>query len=232
MNYKDLIYKITSTNVTVQDMKKDTPDINSAKASVQTKDVLIGILSDDKVILTPGILNAIKNDIERKLTVLFNSPISDSFSFLPYSENTLKIMVDVFPDRNFHYISEKEELTNINELKKNKLNIKMVYTTTNKNQEFVEKIDYLVTINKEVEPTMKSFLDKKNVMIFPLTFVGTQNTSQPEKLILPDPSGLVYNSASGMWTKNWGWDGFQSLDSWKAPADWNLNPNPDQNTGA
>jgi len=233
MKYKDLVYKITSSNTKKEpDMKKETPEVNKAKASVKTKDVLIGILSDDTVTLTPGILNAIKREMERTLTVLFDSPISDSFSFLPYSENTLKIMVEIFPDRNFHYVSGREEFGAVKELKKDKLNIKMIYASMNKNQDFADKIDYLVTINKEVEPTMKASLEKKNVMVFPMEFRGTENFSQKEKLVAPDPSGWVYNSASGMWTKNWGWDGSQEIPSWKAPDDWNLNPNPDPKTGA
>ena len=234
MQYKDLIYKITSSNTEKEnpDMKKEVSAVNKAKTSVQTKDVLIGILSDDEVTLTQGSLNAVKREIERTLTVLFNSPISDSFAFLPYSENTLKIMVETLPERQFHYISTKEEYNGINELKKEKLNIKIIYASMDKNKDFAEKIDYLVTINKEIEPTMKAILDSKNVMIFPMEFRGTENFSQKEKLVAPDPSGWSYNSASGKWVKNWGWDGSAEIPSWKAPDDWNLNPNPDINTGA
>jgi hypothetical protein len=233
MKYKDLVYKITSSNTQKEpNMKKAQPEINKAKASVQTKDVLIGILSDDNVELSKGSLNAVKREMERTLTVLFDSPISDSFSFLPYSENTLKIMLEIFPDRNFHYVSEREEFKVVKDMKKEKLNLKMVYASMNKNQDFADKIDYLVAINKEVESSMKAVLEKKNVMIFPMEFRGTENFSQPEKLVAPDPSGWIYNSASGMWVKNWGWDGSQQIPSWSAPEDWNLNPNPHPKTGA
>ena len=48
MQYKDLIYKITSSSnntvVTSEEMKKEIPDINPARKSVQLKDVLIGII--------------------------------------------------------------------------------------------------------------------------------------------------------------------------------------------
>ena len=227
MKYKDLIYKITSSNKSEQpSMKKETPNINKAKASVQTKDILIGILSDDKTELSKDSLNAIKREIERTLTVLFNSPISDSFSFLPFSKDTLKIMVDIFPDRNFHYISEREEFKEVKKLKREKLNIKMIYASLNKKRDFVEKIDYLVTINKEIEPTMQAVLDSKNVMVFPMIFNGTKNSPQKEKLVTPDSSGWIYNSANGMWVKNWGNDGSQQIPGWKAPDDWNLDPNP------
>lgn len=232
MQYKDLVYKITSTYNETPNMKKEAPETNKAKASVQTKDVLIGIMSDDSVELTQGSLNAVKREMERTLTVLFNSPISDSFAFLPYSEKTLKIMIETFPDKTFHYISERDEFSNLKDLKQEKLNLKMVYASLDKNKDFVDKIDYLVTINKELEPTMKASLDAKNVMVFPMTFRSTENFSQKEKLVMPDPSGWIYNSASGMWVKNWGWDGSQELPSWKTPDDWNLNPNPDINTGA
>lgn len=233
MKYKDLVYKITSSNTKKEpDMKKDTPQVNAAKKSVQTKDVLIGILSDDETELTKGSLNAVKRNMERTLTVLFDSPISDSFSFLPYSEKTLTQMIEVFPDRNFHYVSERDEYANVKKLKHDKLNIKMIYASMNKNEDFAKKIDYLVTINKEVEPTMKAVLDSKNVMVFPMEFRATKQMSQGEKLVAPDPSGWVYNSASGMWVKNWGNDGSASIPSWKAPDDWNLNPNPDIDTGA
>lgn len=234
MKYKDLVYKITSSNKLNKNpnMKKDKPAINKAKKSVQTKDVLIGIISDDEVVLTKGILDAIKREMERTLTVLFDSPISDTLAFLPYSENTLKIMVDTFPDKKFHFVSNREEFKDVSELKQTKLNIKMVYASMDKNKDFANKIDYLVTINKTLEPTMKALLDSKNVTIYPMEFRGTENFSQKEKLVAPDPSGWVYNSASGMWVKNWGWDGSTSIPSWKAPDDWNLNPNPNIDTGA
>lgn len=234
MKYKDLIYKITSSRTKTEnpDMKKETPTVNKAKQSVQTKDVLIGIMSDDGVELTEGSLNAVKREVERTLTVIFDSPISNSLAFLPYSEKTLKIMIKTFPDRPFHYVSERDEYKAVKEMKKEKLNLKMIYVSMDKNNDFVNKIDYLVTINKELEPTMKAALEAKNVMIFPMSFRGTESFSQKEKHVAPDPSGWVYNSASGVWVKNWGWDGSQEFPSWKAPKDWNLNPNPDINTGA
>lgn len=238
MQYKDLIYKITSGNntkdeVNSEEMKKETPEINSAKKSVQTKDVLIGVMIGENTVLNKGISDALKREVERTLTVLFNSPISDSFAFLPYDKTTLVSMLELFPDRNHHFISNREDFTEVKEMKQTKMNLKIVYASMNTNMDFVNKIDYLVTVNiDEIESSMKSKLSEKNVMIFPLTFRGTENFSQKEKLVSPDPSGWAYNSASGMWVKNWGNDGSASIPSWKAPDDWNLNPNPDINTGA
>jgi hypothetical protein len=114
-----------------------------------------------------------------------------------------------------------------------KLNLKTVYINDDVNEDFVSKIDYLVTVNIDsLEPTLKAKLDQKKVLILPMVFRGTEQLSQKEKLVVPDPTGWVYNSASGIWSKNWGRDGSQELPSWKAPADWNLNPDPNAQTGA
>ena len=103
----------------------------------------------------------------------------------------------------------------------------MIFQTNNHKQDFIDKIDYLVTVNVDkIEASFEMALKHKNIMTFPMTFVGTNNTSQPEKLVAPDPTGWVYNSANGMWVKNWGWDGSATIPSWSAPDDWNLNPNP------
>lgn len=229
MQYKDLIYKITSGSSTPTDdvpseeMKKDT-EVNSAKQSVQVKDVLIGVMIGPNTVLNKGISGAIKAEVERTLTVLFNSPISDTFSFLPYDKTTLIAMLDLFPEKNHHYNAKKEELEEIKKLKQTKLNLKMVYDSVNPNEDFVKKIDYLVTVNIEkLEPTLEAKLDAKNVMVFPMTYVGTSNSSQKEKFVTPDPSGWVYNAGNGIWMKTWGWDGSQELPSWKAPDDWNLS---------
>lgn len=236
MQYKDLIYKITSPNTntpTPEDMKKPSPEVNTAKKSVQVKDVLIGVMIGAETVLNKGISEALKKEVERTLTVLFNSPISDSFAFLPYDKSTLISMMELFPDRSHHYVADKDEYNVVKEMRKDKLNLKMVYPTVEKNYDFVDKIDYLVTINiDELESTMAAKLKEKNIMVFPMNFRGTKQFSQPEKLVAPDPSGWNYNAASGIWVKNWGWDGSQEIPSWKAPDDWNLNPTPDPTTGA
>ena len=64
-------------------------------------------------------------------------------------------------------------------------------------------------------------------MVFPMTFRGTKELSQPEKFVVPDPSGWGYNSASGKWLKTWGNDGSHEIDSWSAPDDWNLEAEPE-----
>ncbi len=229
MQYKDLIYKITSgtstptEEVSSEEMKKET-EVNSAKQSVQVKDVLIGVMIGPNTVLNKGISSAIRAEVERTLTVLFNSPISETFSFLPYDKTTLIAMLDLFPDRNHHYNAPKEEVEEVKTLKKSKLNLRMVYDSINPKEDFVKKIDYLVTVNiDKLEPTLEAKLGEKKVMVLPMTYVGTSNTSQKEKLVTPDPNGWVYNSGSGIWTKTWGWDGSQELPSWKAPDDWNLS---------
>jgi hypothetical protein len=233
MQYKDLIYKITSSNKTPtktvdsQEMKKPEIAINAAKKSVQIKDILIGVMIGDETVLNKGISKALQREVERTLTVLFNSPISDTFSFLPYDKTTLISMLELFPDRNHHFISGREDFNEVKEMKKNKLNLTVVHASLNTNVDFVNKIDYLVTVNiDEIESSMKSKLDEKNVMVFPLTFRGTEQFSQKEKLVVPDPNGWGYNPASGMWAKYWGNDGSAEIPSWKAPDDWNLDPEP------
>lgn len=231
MQYKDLIYKITSskpTEVNPNEMKKEqTIDVNPAKQSVQPKDLLIGIIFGDDVVLNKGISEAIQKEIDRTLTVLFNSPISDSFSFLPYDKNTLIAMIDLFPEKKFHYLVTKTESEELSILKKDKLNLKVLTNSENTKSDFFNKIDYLVTINVDVlESGIQSLLNQRNITVFPLTFRGTKSHQQPEKLVQPDPSGWVYNKANGLWTKSWGWDGYQELPSWSAPSDWNLSNNP------
>ena len=213
MKFKDLVYKITSSpNTTI---KKDIDNnVNQAKKSVQLNDILIGVMVGNEIELTDGMLFSLKREIERTLTVLFNSPISDEFTFLPYEESTLKMMIELFPDRNFNYISTREEFKSIKALKQEKLNIKMIYPTLKKKEDFTNKIDYLVTINYKLESSMESALKTNNIMVFPMDFRGTQTFSQKEKLVQPDPSGWSYNSASGVWVKNWGNDGSQSIPGW------------------
>lgn len=224
MQYKDLIYKITTDTTNV---KKTEIDINPAKKSVQLKDVLIGIMIDKNTVLNKGISEALKKEIERTLTVLFNSPIADTFALLPYDKMSLTSILDLFPEKNIHYLATNEELNDIKDLKKTKVNLKMIFNTTNQNTDFLDKIDYLVTVNIDtLEPNMEQGLKNKNVMVFPMTFKGTSNSSQPEKLVAPDPTGWVYNSANGLWVKNWGWDGSATIPSWSAPSDWNLDSNP------
>ena len=219
MQYKDLIYKITSSSnntvVTSEEMKKEMPDINPARKSVQLKDVLIGIIMNPETVLNKSIADLLKKEIERKLTVLFNSPISDVFSFLSFDKTTLLSMLDLFPDKNHHYIATENEYKEIKDLKQEKLNLKMVYPTVEKNFDFVDKVDYVVLINIEnMESTMEAKLKEKNIMIFPLNFVDTKSYSQPEKLVKTDPTGWNYNADSGMWVKTWGWDGSQEIKGW------------------
>jgi len=237
MKYKDLIYKITSGNEYTknsenQTMKLQSLELNPAKKSVEIKDVLIGVMIDEKTVLNKGISDALKKEVERTLTVLFNSPISDSFAFLPYDKNTLFSMLELFPDRNHYFISGRDSFSEVKELKQKKMNLQQVFASLNINEDFVNKIDYLVTVNiDEIDSSMKAKLSKRNVMIFPMSFRGTESFSQKEKLVVPDPNGWSYNSSSGMWVKNWGWDGSQSIPSWKAPDDWNLEAEPKYNYG-
>lgn len=216
MKYKDLIYKITTDNKNpnVEKPSMEYTDINAAKKSVQIKDLIIGVMSNPEKELTPGMLQSLKREIERTLTVLFNSPISDDFSFMPYDVKTLKILLDLFPDRIFHYVSSREEYDEIAKLKKDKINLKTIFPSLKKKADFAEKIDYLVTINYTPEPDLDAALKKKNTMIFPMDFVGITQHAQKEKIVKPDPSGWVYNSASGLWVKNWGWDGHQEIQGW------------------
>jgi len=212
MKYKDLIYKITSKNT--EKPKEKSLGVNKAKKSVQLKDNMIGVIVGEETELTPGMIVSLKTEIERTLTVLTNSPIGDTFSFLPYTIKTAKIIIDTFPEKKIYYVSSREEFNDIKELKKEKLNIKMIYPSLNKKEDFIKKIDYLVTINYDLEPTMEAALKTNNIMVFPMTFRGVKSFAQKEKIVKPDPSGWVYNSASGMWVKNWGWDGSQSIQGW------------------
>lgn len=224
MQYKDLIYKITSNT--------EKKDMNDAKKSVQPVETFIGVMVGD-IVLNKGITDALKTEIDRTLTVLFNSPISNSFVFLPYDIKTLTSFLDLFPDKTNHFIATDEQIEELNAIKKNKLNLGNIYRSINVNVDFVKKIDYLFTINVDViEQTLKFKLDEKRIMILPLTFRGTNNFSQKEKLVIPDPTGWVYNGAAGTWSKNWGKDGSQTIPSWKAPDDWNLSVDPDPKTGA
>lgn len=233
MKYKDLIYKITSNNEPIQksDMKKPS-NMNDAKKSVSVKEVLIGVMIDAETVLDKSISEALRAEVERTLTVLFNSPISDSFAFLPYDEKTLNIMLELFPGKNHYFVSGRDSFSKVKDLKQTKLNLKQIYASLNVKSDFVDKIDYLVTVNiDELESSMKSELSKRNIMIFPMSFRGTKSFAQPEKLVTPDPTGWTYNSSSGVWIKTWGWDGSQEVPSWKAPDDWNLEKEPKYNYG-
>ena len=210
--YKDLIYKITSDSDKKPEDKMS--EVNDAKKSVQVNNNLIGIIVGEETELTSGMIVSLKNEIERTLTVLTNSPIADTFSFLPYTQKTLNIITSTFPEKNLYYVSDRDEFNDISALKKEKLNIKMIYPSLDKKEDFIKKIDYLVTINYELEPTMQAALKTNNIMVFPMNFRGVEAFAQKEKLVAPDPSGWVYNSASGMWVKNWGWDGSQSIQGW------------------
>ena len=212
MKYKDLIYKITSDSDKKPEDKMS--EVNDAKKSVQVNNNLIGIIVGEETELTSGMIVSLKNEIERTLTVLTNSPIADTFSFLPYTQKTLNIITSTFPEKNLYYVSDRDEFNDISALKKEKLNIKMIYPSLDKKEDFIKKIDYLVTINYELEPTMQAALKTNNIMVFPMNFRGVEAFAQKEKLVAPDPSGWVYNSASGMWVKNWGWDGSQSIQGW------------------
>jgi len=217
MKYKDLIFKITSKNKSDNGMlaNDSTIEINHAKKSLskQVKSV-VGILVDEETELTTGMLNSLKTEIERTLTVIFNSSIYNNIIFLPFNKNTLTLSLETFPEKNIHYISDRTEYKSIKDLKLNKLNLKMIYTSTNKKTDFIKKIDYLVTINHTLESSMESALKTNNIMVFPMNFRGTSQFTQKEKKIQPDPSGWSYNSASGMWVKNWGKDGSQTIQGW------------------
>jgi len=213
MKFKDLVYKITSSPNKIVKKDLDT-NINPAKKSVQLNDILIGVMVGNEIDLTDGMLLSLKREIERTLTVLFNSPISDEFTFLPYESSTLKMMIELFPDRKFNYISTRDEFKMIKTLKQEKLNIKMIYPSLKKKEDFTNKIDYLVTINYELESSMESALKTNNIMVFPIDLQEIQTSAQKEKLVSPDPSGWSYNSASGLWVKNWGNDGSQTIPGW------------------
>ena len=57
---------------------------NATKALLIAAGVLIGIIMNPETVLNKSIADILKKEIERKLTVLFNSPISDVFSFLSF----------------------------------------------------------------------------------------------------------------------------------------------------
>lgn len=211
MNYKDLILKITSKNGS--DIQ--TTEINTVKKSIESKDILIGIMADEAVELSAPSLDVLKREVERTLTVLLNSPISDTFGFLPYSKKTLETVVKTFPEKRIHYIYEEEEYSDIKKMKQTNLNIISINKTTNKLTDFVKKINYLVTVNKELEPSLKISLDNADVMFFPIDIVDLEAPKgQKEVLVKPDGTGWSYNSASGMWVKTWGNDGMQEIPGW------------------
>jgi len=213
MNYKDLIYKITSRSDDNLDIEKNK-DINPAKKSIQINNLNIGVIADDDLELSDEMIYALKREIERTLTVLFNSPISDQFAFLPFNKRLLEYMIPLFPSRDFHYVTTRDEFNEIKKLKQEKLNIKSIYPSLNKKEDFLKKIDYLVTLNYEMEETMESYLNSHKIMVFPMSFRNTESFSQKEKLVTPDPTGWSYNSTSSLWTKTWGNDGSQTIQGW------------------
>ena len=165
MQYKDLIFKITSNSGQPQIQQQ----VNPIKTAIQSKDILIGIMSDKEKKLSKQMLDALKREVERTLTVLLHSPISDNFGFLPFERETLDMVIEAFPDKRIHYIAEENEYQDIKKLKETKLNITSIYKSQNKLTDFTNKINYLVTVNQKLEATLEATLKHNDIMVFPLT---------------------------------------------------------------
>jgi len=210
MQYKDLLFKITNHG-----NNQLTQVVNPIKQKLQSKDILIGIMIDTEQKLSKQMLGILKSEIERTLTVLLHSPISETFAFLPYSRPALDIIVTQFPEKRIHYIANNDEYTEIKELKAEKLNISTIYKSETKLREFTDKIKYLVTVNTTMDKALEVTLKQNDTMVFPIDLVDVAAPKgQKEKLVKPDGTGWVYNSASGMWVKTWGNDGMQELEGW------------------
>ena len=210
MQYKDLLFKITSSG-----NNKLTQVVNPVKQKLQSKDILIGVMIDTERKISEQMLAVMKSEIERTLTVLLHSPIAETFAFLPLTKEALTLMVDNFPNKRIHYISTEEEYSEIKELKSKKLNIHSIYKSETKLREFTDKIKYLVTINTVMDKVLEATLKQNEIMVFPIDLVGI-NTPQitKEKIVKPDGTGWVYNSANGMWVKSWGDDGMAEIRGW------------------
>lgn len=209
MQYKDLLFKITSGNNQLIQV------VNPVKRNLQSSDILIGVMIDTEKELSKPMLVILKHEIERTLTVLLHSPISETFAFLPYSREALDVVVDQFPDKRIHYISEKGEYEEIKELKSSKLNINTIYKSTTKLRDFTDKIKYLVTVNTTIDKALESTLKQNDIMVFPIDLLELNiPKGQKEKLVKADGTGWAYNPASGMWVKTWGNDGMQELRGW------------------
>jgi hypothetical protein len=212
MQYKDLLFKITSSEEIIDNNNRP---INPIKQKLQSSDILIGVMIDEESSLSNELLNILKNEILRTLNILFNSPISETFAFLPYTKNDLNIIVAEFPEKRIHYIADEEEYMEIKKLKTEKLNITNVYKSDSKLKEFTTKIKYLVTVNIDIDEMLKNTLQQNDIMVFPIDLLELDSPkNQKEKLVKPDATGWVYNSASGMWVKTWGDDGMQELQGW------------------
>jgi len=210
MQYKDLLFRITSGG-----NSQLTQVVNPIKQKLQSKDILIGIMIDTEKKISEPMLKILKNEISRTLTVLLHSPISETFAFLPYTQEALKIVVEQFPDKRIHYIAEQDEYQEIKELKSKKLNISTIYKSETKLREFTNKIKYLVTVNTVMDKALEATLKQNDTMVFPIDLVDIEAPKgQKEKLVKPDGSGWVYNSASGMWVKTWGNDGMAEIRGW------------------
>ena len=210
MQYKDLLFKITSGN-----NGQSTQVVNPIKQKLQSTDILIGVMIDTEKKISEPMLDILHSEISRTLTVLMTSPISETFAFLPYTKEALEIIVEQFPDKRIHYISEQDEYTEIKDLKSKKLNIATIYKSETKLREFTDKIKYLVTVNSTIDKALEATLKKNDTMIFPIDLLEIDAPkSQKEKIVKPDGSGWVYNSASGIWVKTWGNDGMAEIRGW------------------
>jgi len=210
MQYKDLLFKITTRG-----NNQLTQVVNPIKQKLQSKDILIGIMIDTEQKISKQMLGILKLEVEKTLTVLLHSPISETFAFLPYSKEALNIVVEQFPDKRIHYITDNEEYTEIKELKAKKLNISNIYKSETKLREFTDKIKYLVTVNTVMDKALEATLKQNDIMVFPIDLIEVNAPKgQKEKLVKPDGAGWVYNSATGMWVKTWGNDGMQELPGW------------------
>lgn len=198
MIYNELTRKITSS--VNQDVINKLP-ITDAEITV------LCIFKDVSDIFLPQL----KKQIFDKLSVIFDNDFIIKFKTLDlYScqilekmaiDNTIELLIK--PDQSIADIHQRSVAK-----------IKIVDSSTVALNEFIKNLNTVFCSNIVLPLDLSNFINDRKILLFNIDTPNTVSFSQKEKLVKADPTGWVYNPASGVWTKSFGWDGVQTLNGW------------------
>jgi hypothetical protein len=229
LNYKELIFKLTSKNnknkeVIDKTNDYDLKDFKSIKLKKQKKDsekdfFSIGIIINEEFQMPNTLVGTLKNMIDRILTIYSQVPILNNYRFISMDKNTLDFCIKSFPNVQNVFIFDNNQknisLDNLKKIKYNFLNFDNIIISKNPKKDFADSIDILITLNNpKMDDDLQEYLINKNISIHDLMFQNDiENKSQKEKLVTVDSNGWNYNSATGKWVKSLP-DGVTEIEGW------------------
>lgn len=223
MQYRDLIYKITSGDTGVQNKDAtatDSLEMNDAYTSSTIDAAMIGVVFGSEYDLSSLECINLKYELSRLLTFYFGSNSKKELGLLFYDISSIQSFLKNLPESEFNlYYTPNDdiELETIKALKlthKNLKNLNKLPQTNLENPDFIQRIHSLVCVNAEIPSSIVEVVPQKSIDVIYLSFNPITTNTRQEKRIAVDRSGWKYNPSSGIWAKNFGNDGLTQIQGW------------------